>query len=162
MCGEDLQDNGMGPGWLGVPPPRLVQAARSQNDMLYVIVRYVLDVLEPPKVEILRTFRNIQLYIWLYIQLYIQPFFTSYIQRKRSRRNLGHFNLSFFCCNRTNDVTTFVHYERFGWSMHDCVLGRTVLQTKIVGTTILPSTGILRCTDLIVFADTTLLAQIHP
>jgi hypothetical protein len=46
--------------------------------------------------------------------------------------------------------------------MHDCVLGRTVLQTKIVGTTILPSTGILRCTDLIVFADTTLLAQIHP
>jgi hypothetical protein len=73
--------------------------------MLYVIVRYVLDVLEPPKVEILRTFRNIQLYIWLYIQLYIQPFFTSYIQRKRSRRNLGHFNLSFFCCNRTNDVT---------------------------------------------------------
>jgi hypothetical protein len=62
--------------------------------MLYVIVRYVLDVLEPPKVEILRTFRNIQLYIWLYIQLYIQPFFTSYIQRKRSRRNLGHFNLS--------------------------------------------------------------------
>jgi hypothetical protein len=47
--------------------------------------------------------------------------------------------------------------------MHDCVLGRTVLQTKIVGTTILPSTGRLRCTDLIVFADTTLLlAQIHP
>ena len=126
--------------------------------MLYVIVRYVLDVLEPPKVEILRTFGNIQLYICLYIQ----PFFTSYIQRKRSRRNLGHFNLSFFSSNWTNDVTTFVHYERFGWSMHDCVLGRTVLQTKIVGTTILPSTGIPRRTDLIVFADTTLLAQIHP
>jgi hypothetical protein len=81
--------------------------------MLYVIVRYVLNVLEPPKVEILRTFRNIQLYICLYYAVYTALFHELHTAKKVTEKLTVILICLLFLVIEAMTSHSAVLYERF-------------------------------------------------